>query len=288
MLSDITPYTASAMTSPLIDVATLADWLTDPTSTIVLDARARLGDPDAGTALWQASHIPGAQHADMDRDLSAAPSAEGGRHPLPTKADFTERLRAWGITPEHRVVIYDDSGGRIAAARSWWLLTRAGHPATYVLDGGWPAWQNAAQPIETGASSASSGISEWQPVFDDDLLADTQAVARGDALLLDARAPERFSGEHEPLDRVGGHIPGARSLPGNQLLDDDQCFLPADQLATRLPAGDNTIAYCGSGISACQIILGHAAAGRPLPRLYPGSWSAWSQDPTRPVATGRE
>lgn len=275
------------MPSPLICVATLADWLADSTPLVVLDARARLGDADAGAELWRTGHIPGAQHADMDRDLSAPPSAAGGRHPLPDQTDLAQRLRAWGITPAHRVVIYDDTGGRIAAARAWWLLTWAGHPSAHVLDGGWPAWQNAEQPVEAGAPAAAAAASHWQPVFDDDLLADAQAVARGDALLLDARAPARFAGEHEPLDRVGGHIPGARNLPGDQLLDDnDQCFLPADQLETRLPANDNTIAYCGSGISACQIILGHAAAGRSLPRLYPGSWSAWSQDPTRPVATG--
>lgn len=274
------------MPSPLICVATLADWLADSTPLVVLDARARLGDADAGAALWQASHIPGAQHADMDRDLSAPPSAAGGRHPLPDKADIAERLRAWGITPAHRVVVYDDTGGRIAAARVWWLLLWAGHPAAYVLDGGWPAWQNAGQPLETGTPATHAPASQWQPMFDDHLLADEQAVARGDALLLDARAPARFSGEQEPLDRVGGHIPGARNLPGNQLLDDDQYFLPANQLDTTLPGDDNTIAYCGSGISACQIILGHAAAGRALPQLYPGSWSAWSQDPTRPVATG--
>lgn len=276
------------MTSPLICVATLADWLSYSEPLTVLDARARLDDAHAGAALWQAGHIPGAQHADMDRDLSAPPSAAGGRHPLPDKADLTASLRAWGIRPEHPVVVYDDTGGRIAAARTWWLLTWAGHPAAYVLDGGWPAWQRAGQAVEIGARTTPTPASAWQPAFNDRLLADAQAVARGDALLLDARAPARFSGEYEPLDRVGGHIPGARNLPGDQLLDNEQCFLPADKLDTQLPAADNTIAYCGSGISACQIILGHAAAGRPLPRLYPGSWSAWSQDPTRPVATGNQ
>lgn len=274
------------MTSPLIDVATLAAWQAEARPLVILDARARLADEDAGHALWLERHIPGARHADMDRHLSALPSADGGRHPLPTEQTFAAQLRSWGITPDHQVVVYDDAGGRIAAARAWWMLRWAGHPATWVLDGGWQAWQDAGHTTESGDSTRSDQASDWQPVFNPALIAETDDVERGHAVLLDARAPERFTGEYEPLDRVGGHIPGARNLAGSQLMDNDQRLRSAAQLNTLLPRAERTIAYCGSGISACQIILAYAIAGQPWPRLYPGSWSAWSHNPARAVETG--
>ena len=274
------------MSSALVSAARLADWMAEQRPLVVLDARARLADADAGHALWAEGHIPGARHADMDRDLSAPPSAAGGRHPLPAETDFAARLRDWGITPDRTVVVYDDTGGQIAAARAWWMLKWAGHPAAHVLDGGWSAWQAGGYPVEIGAPLTDT--SDWQPEFDDRLIASADDVARGDAVLLDARAGERFRGEVEPLDAAAGHIPGARSVPGASMLDAQGAFLPSADLERALPRGDDVIAYCGSGISACQLILAHAVLGRPLPRLYPGSWSAWSSDPARPVATGPE
>lgn len=273
------------MSDVMIDAATLTQWLADVPAPIVLDARARLADAGAGRALWQAGHVPGALHADMDRDLAAPPSVVGGRHPLPDHADFAERLRGWGITPERRVVVYDDTGGRLAAARAWWMLIWAGHPAVHVLDGGWPAWRAGGYPIETAAPAAPPP-SDWSPVFDDGLIATADDVARGDAVLLDARDAARFTGEHEPIDAAAGHIPGARNVPAASLIDAQSAFQPASTLVRLLPDSGDVIAYCGSGVSACQLILAHAALGRPLPRLYPGSWSAWSCDPKRPVATG--
>lgn len=272
------------MHTALIDVATLAERIAQQQPLVILDARARLNDPEAGHRLWREGHIPGAQHADLDRDLSAPPSAQDGRHPLPDKATFAARLNSWGISPTHAVVVYDDTGGQIAAARAWWLLTWAGHPAVQVLDGGWPAWIAGGQPIATNSPAVDP--SHWQPRFDDRLIASTDEVARGEAVLLDARAGERFRGEHEPLDARAGHIPGARNVPGASLLDARGTFRSADVLDRTLPAGADVIAYCGSGVSACQLILVYAELGRPLPRLYPGSWSAWSRDPSRPVATG--
>lgn len=269
-----------------VSAETLNDWLHQERAMVVLDARARLSDADAGEALWQGGHIPGALHADMDRHLATAPTTAGGRHPLPDKADFAAQLRAWGITPKHTVVIYDDSGGRIAGARAWWMLTWAGHPAVHVLDGGWHAWRAAELPIVTHTTQPTP--STWQPQFDDRMIATADDVARGDAVLLDARASERYRGETEPLDPVAGHIPGARNVPGVSLLDTNQAFQPTAALQQALPDADDVIAYCGSGISACELILGYAVLGRPLPRLYPGSWSAWSRDPERPVATGNE
>lgn len=274
------------MADTAISAATLNDWLQQHKPLIVLDARARLADARAGEALWHTSHIPGALHADMDRHLATPPTDAGGRHPLPSKSDFAAQLRAWGITPQHTVVIYDDSGGRIAGARAWWMLTWAGHPDVRVLDGGWQAWRAAELPIATAAVEPQP--STWQPDFDDSLIATADDVARGDALLLDARAGERYRGETEPLDPVAGHIPGARNIPGDTLLAERQMFQPAATLQQQLPEAANVIAYCGSGISACELILGYALLGRPLPRLYPGSWSAWSRDPDRPVATGTE
>ncbi|MDA3919572.1 MAG: sulfurtransferase [Salinisphaera sp.] len=275
------------MLSPLIDVATLADWLAQEQPLAILDARARLDDRDAGRMLWRHSHITGAQHADMDSQLSAPPTPTGGRHPLPGKDVFADQLRAWGIRPDHQVVVYDDTGGRMAAARAWWMLHWAGHRAVFVLDGGWPAWQAVGQSTETAVQSASPDASQWQPQYNDDLIADMDDVATGSAVLLDARAAERFSGAYEPLDAAAGHIPGACNVPGQTVLDDQQRFLERRALDRCLPEATDIIAYCGSGISACQLILAYAVAGRPWPRLYPGSWSAWSQDTDRPVATGR-
>ncbi|AWN16190.1 sulfurtransferase [Salinisphaera sp. LB1] len=268
----------------LIDAGTLAGWLAEGRDIVVLDARARLQDAEAGRALWQEGHVPGARHADMDRELSAPPSTQGGRHPLPSHARFAEQLRAWGITPQCHVVAYDDMGGALAAARAWWMLVWAGHPSVHVLDGGWPAWCDGGYPVESAWPEPNP--SDWQPAFDDDLIATAEDVARGDALLLDARPGERFRGEHEPIDPAAGHIPGARNIPAGSLVDAHARFLSSAELAQALPQGEAVISYCGSGISACQIILACAVLGRPLPRLYPGSWSAWSSDPSRPVATG--
>lgn len=274
------------MATTLVRVPALATWIKAEHPLVILDARARLNDPAAGYELWRESHIPGARHADMDRDLAAAPSTEGGRHPLPDKAAFTARLNAWGITPKHRVVVYDDTGGQIAGARAWWMLKWAGHPSVHFLNGGWQAWQNAGQPTESAEPQVAP--SNWEPEFDDGLIAPVDEVANGTADLLDARGAERYRGEHEPIDPVAGHIPGARNIPGASLLDANQAFLPPDGLQEKLPDSGNAIAYCGSGISACQLILAYSGLERPLPRLYPGSWSAWSRDPERPVATGEE
>ena len=272
------------MENVLIDVETLAAWMAEGRDVVVLDARARLDDADAGRALWQHGHVPGALHADMDRELSAPPTREGGRHPLPDTATFTAQLRRWGVTPDVPVVIYDDQGGALAGARAWWMLVWAGHPSVHVLDGGWPAWRDSDQTVETDRPRPTP--SEWTPRFNDDLIATVEDVERGDAVLLDARAGARFRGEHERIDPAAGHIPGARNVPAASMLDTGSHFLSPDALSQALPAGDNMISYCGSGISACQLILASAVAGRPLPRLYPGSWSAWSSDPARPVATG--
>lgn len=271
--------------SVLISAPTLARWLDTENAPIVLDARARLADSQAGRALWQTSRIPGARHIDMDQDMATPPSPTGGRHPLPEPTDFAASLRALGITPERSVVVYDDMGGRLAASRAWWMLCWAGHPDVRVLDGGWQAWQAAGLPMENGPA-APPPASDWQPAFDPSLIADADEIARGRALLLDARAPERYRGDREPMDPKAGHIPDAHNIPAGSLLDEQQCLLAPQALHELLPSTEQSIAYCGSGVTACHLILAHVFAGRPMPRLYPGSWSAWCQDPNRPIATG--
>lgn len=286
-MSDIIQNLPEPMSFATIEATQLARQIEDGQAPIILDARTRLNDSSAGEALWRTSHIPGALHADMDRDLAAPPSQSGGRHPLPEPNVFSARLRDWGISPQRSVVVYDDTGGRLAAARAWWMLKWAGHPDVRVLDGGWQSWQAQGLPLESRLP-AQPQSSDWQPEFDDTMIADAAEVAQGRAVLLDARAPERFRGEHEPMDPKAGHIPGARNVPGASLLDEQQQFMGDDKLAAALPADEDIIAYCGSGVSACHLILAYARLGNPLPRLYPGSWSAWCADPSRPVATGAD
>ncbi|MFC0269407.1 sulfurtransferase [Kushneria aurantia] len=275
------------MTTALTDVTNLLMWQRGDTPLVILDCRARLADPDAGRRFYNEGHIPGAFHASVDHHLSAPPAgANGGRHPLPAPQQWQRQLQQWGITPQTRVVVYDDLGGQLAAARAWWMLKWAGHDDVYVLNGGIQVWQAEGGPLESREPRVHE-VSDWQCDFQAQMIATAEEVAEGEALLLDARGAARFAGEEEPVDSRAGHIPGAANLPASSLLDERNCVAASDALAQLIPAtGQSSIAYCGSGVSACMIILAHAALGRPLPRLYPGSWSEWSSDPERPLATG--
>ncbi|HSP58565.1 MAG TPA: sulfurtransferase [Halomonas sp.] len=277
------------MTQALISASELADALTGEHPPRILDCRARLGDPDAGRQLWQDAHVPGSLHMDLDRDL-AGPPGEGGRHPLPRPEAFTAALQRLGITPATPVVVYDDMGGQLAAARAWWMLSCwAGHPDVRVLDGGVQAW--SAEGGETASHHAPLVLPEpsrWQPDYCQDGLVDAERMAAGRDLKLDARSHERYRGEAEPIDPVAGHIPGAICRPSATNLDARGHFKAPDVLAAELPEAESVITYCGSGITACHHVLAYAVAGRPLPRLYPGSWSEWIRDPSRPVATGED
>ncbi|MBZ9568675.1 sulfurtransferase [Modicisalibacter tunisiensis] len=268
----------------LVDATTVRDWLTQDRSVRILDCRARLGDPDAGRRLWREGHLPGSRHLDLEADLSD-PAGEGGRHPLPDPGRFTATLHRLGITPAVPVIVYDDAGGQLAAARAWWLLhVWAGHPDVRVLDGGIAAWQDAGGALESGEPVAPVAASNWEPTFDGTAWISADTVAKGELTLVDARTRERYRGEVEPIDPVAGHIPEAVCRPSAANLDAEGRFKTPSRLDAELPQSEAS--YCGSGVTACHNILAYAIAGRALPKLYAGSWSHWIRDPARPVATG--
>lgn len=268
--------------SPLIGPDELAATLPDVR---VLDVRYRLGGPP-GLEEFAAGHVPGAAYVDLDADL-ADPPGSCGRHPLPDPARFEEAMRRAGVRSGVTVVVYDDWEGR-AAARAWWLLRHHGHRDVRVLDGGWTAWREAGLPVEAGPAEVPVGdftVADRpvMPVVDaDDVLA-TEVI-------VDARAPERYRGETEPVDPVAGHVPGAVNVPTTANLDGRGRFLPpADLRAVYARVGADTAprvaAYCGSGVTAAHDVLAMEVAGITA-ALYPGSWSGWVADPTRPVETG--
>ncbi len=257
---------------------------------VIVDCRHDLANPDAGESAWREAHIPGARFMHLDRDLSASKTGSNGRHPLPAPEAFAALLGRHGITPRHRVVAYDDAGG-MYAARLWWMLRWIGHADAAVLDGGLAAWCAAGGTLDDTVRELPATVYPPRaaaPVIDAaGVLAN---VGRGEWLLVDARAPERFHGENETLDPVGGHIPGAVNRFFRLNLDADGCFKPADVLRAewRALVGERNpaslVMQCGSGVTACHNLLALEVAGLRGARLYPGSWSEWCSDPSRPVA----
>jgi thiosulfate/3-mercaptopyruvate sulfurtransferase len=299
----------------LIDAAELAKLVQEyPSRLVLLDCRFDLGKPDAGRQAYADGHIPGARYADLNRNLAAPITAHSGRHPLPAPAQLLGFFASLGITADTQVVAYDEANGSFAA-RAWWLLRWLGHSHAAVLDGGYRAWIAAGGPIETGAdpetrrevenarttnlgatgpSTAAvadplSATAQPQPVTAAEVLA---ALEDGRRALVDARAPERFAGEIEPIDPVAGHVTGAVNHPFSRNLDSENRFLPAAELRRRwletLNGKDpvDTILMCGSGVTACHNALAMEVAGLRGARLYAGSWSEWIRDPQRPVARG--
>lgn len=273
----------------LISATELAEQLPRP-DLHVLDVRWTVLNPD-GRDGYLAGHIPGAVFVDLDTELSDHSVTGRGRHPLPSAAALQDCARRWGLNPGDTVVVYDDWSAQ-AASRAWWLLRAAGMTNVLLLDGGWSAWQKAGLPTETGDVEPAPGtvtITDLNglPVTD----ADGVAAAAGapDHVLLDARAAARYRGDEEPLDPRAGHIPGAVSAPTAQNLTADGTFLPAADLQARFAgvgADDKPVTvYCGSGVTATHQIAALAIAGYDG-TLFPGSWSEWSNDPQRPVATG--
>ena len=278
----------------LIEVSELQALLASGADIVLLDCEFELSDANRGPAIYAEGHLPGARHAHLDNDLAGPPDGRNGRHPLPARVALAAWLRAQGLKQGQQVVAYDGSGGA-AAARAWWLLRWLGHREVAVLDGGKPAWVAAGLPLESGLPApALTGDFEPReplvapPVNAEAVLANIEA---GAALVLDARDPSRFAGGPNAMDTVAGHIPGAKNRFFRDNLGADGRFHPAERLRQEflaLLSDKPAVLSCGSGVTACHNALAMEIAGLPGARLYPGSWSEWISDPTRPVAKGDE
>lgn len=282
--------------NPLISATALQARLqASSPAPLLLDCSCDLMDPSAGLRQYEAGHVPGALYAHLDQDLSTPKSAQGprvgGRHPLPTREAFAERVAQWGLRPERDVVVMDNQGG-MYAARAWWMMHWLGHHRVQVLDGGVSAWRSAGFALTTGASPSALAASAPYPVSGSVPTLDATTLQRElhQWQVLDARAPERFRGDVEPMDSQAGHIPGALNRFFKDNLGADGCFLSASTLRAQFEQlgvpTERLVHQCGSGVTACHNVLAMAVAGFGLTRLYPGSWSEWSADPSRPVAKG--
>ena len=269
----------------------LLNSLIDQNNVTVFDCRFSLADVTAGATSYAQGHIPGAYYADLNQDLSL-PHVPGktGRHPLPNRQQWIEKVLQWGLTPERQVVVYDDAGGSIAA-RLWWMLQWIGHDKVAVLDGGLTAWVQAGLPVSTqvpdSPQPAIDQYSERSPLFTQVMVS---AINADKQVLLDARDPARFRGEVEPIDPKAGHIPGALNSPYSANLNADGTFRSKAQLQHKFEYAAYSflpvVSYCGSGVTACHNILAMKIAGLLVPVLYAGSWSEWVADPGRSIATG--
>lgn len=277
----------------LVDAASLRAAIGAPAAELVVaDCGFDLADPEAGERAYDAGHLPGALYVHLDRDLATAKTGRNGRHPLPTRDAFRATLGRLGIGPGTQVVACDAQGG-MYAARLWWMLRWVGHADVAVLDGGRAAWEAAGGALETAPRRPEPRAAyPARPTLVHSIDAAALLAQLGRGLLVDARAPQRFRGEIEPLDATPGHIPGARNRPYADNLAADGRFKPAAALRAEFDAllgartpGEVTHS-CGSGVTACHNLLAMAHAGLDGAWLYPGSWSEWSSDPARPVAHG--
>ena len=258
------------------------------TEALFIDCRFNLADPSAGRNAYEAEHIPQAVYADLEQDLSGKiVTGKTGRHPLPDVAELTKTFSELGISNQKPVIAYDADNGAFAS-RLWWLLRHLGHGSVWVLNGGLKAWRSDGQPtssqatsIETSAFTAATSLCQ---------VVDATQIPGLSNSLIDAREEARFRGEQEPIDPVAGHIPNATCMPFSQNLDEVGLFKTPEVLRQQfvghgISGQSPAICYCGSGVTACHNILAIRHAGLPEPFLYPGSWSEWVTDPTRPIAT---
>ena len=281
---------APSLPTPLVSAQQLIAARAGGLVPVIVDCGFDLADTAAGERAFAQGHVAGAVHAHLDRDLAGTKTGRNGRHPLPARADWAATLARLGVTPARAVVVYDAQGG-MYAARLWWMLCWVGHRAVSVLDGGLQAWKDAGGAIEDGAARVVAAAP--YPVAESlvrTVDADTLLESLGRVALLDARAGERFRGEVEPLDARAGHIPGARSRFFKDNLDATGRFRPASELRAAFDAfgaaPEQVVHQCGSGVTACHNLLAMEIAGLAGSALYPGSWSEWSSDPSRPVAVG--
>jgi thiosulfate/3-mercaptopyruvate sulfurtransferase len=276
----------------LIDTAAVAAHASDPVFAVI-DCRYDLKDEARGAREYAHGHIPGAVYASLDRDLSGARTGRNGRHPLPDPAELAATFGRLGVTDGVQVVAYDQDSN-IYASRLWWMLRWLGHDDVAVLDGGFAKWLAENRPRRSGVEARAARDFAGAPRPGRLMTAEETAAAAegGRWRLLDARSPERFRGQHETIDRVGGHIPGAVNHFFGWNLEDDGTFRPADEIRERLRASigdvapDHVISYCGSGVTACQNLLAFEHAGLTGARLFSGSWSEWASDPSRPIEKG--
>ena len=278
----------------LVTVEQLREHLEDP-AWRVIDVRHDLMDVEAGPRAYKAGHIPGAVFAHTDEDLSGRKTGRNGRHPLPEREDIVQAFRRWAVDDDTQVVAYDANGGNFAV-RLWWLARWLGHARVAVLDGGWPRWMAGTGLSSTAVPALAAGrftdrSSSMPLVRAEDIV---RNLGTRERLVLDARTPERFRGEQEPIDPVAGHIPGAQNRPWQRNLETDQTFKSPQALRQEFAAAlgstppDRVVHQCGSGVTACHNLLAMEIAGLAGSALYAGSWSEWIADPARPVATGDE
>ncbi len=277
------------MFTTIISCEQLAAHLDDP-DWRVIDCRHQLSDVGYGERAYAEAHLPGAFFMHLDRDLSSAMTGSNGRHPLPDPQVLANKLGAVGISRQTQVIVYDDAEGMVAG-RLWWMLRWLGHEKVALLDGGFNRWIKEGRPLTKEEPKSASAVLEFElrdwVVTADAVLANIEA---GDFVVVDARAADRFRGENETIDPVGGHIPGARNRFFRDNLDADGLFRPAAELRREflaLLAGvapDQAVMQCGSGVSACHNLIALEIAGLHGAKLYAGSWSEWCSNPTRPVA----
>jgi thiosulfate/3-mercaptopyruvate sulfurtransferase len=260
---------------------------------VVVDCRYDLHNESWGREQYRAAHIPGAVYASVSRDLSGAPTGANGRHPLPCVEDLEATFGRLGISSDTQVVIYDQDAG-MYASRMWWMLRYMGHESAAVLDGGWAKWVRERRPVRAGEESKPAAVFTAHRRKELRVMVDRVLASLGDSslLLVDARAPERFTGANEPLDRTPGHIPGAVNYFYKRNVTDEGVMLPPERLRQQLTdvlddrPPDQVVMYCGSGVTACHNLLAMEHAGFSGAKLYVGSWSEWSADTGRPVEKG--